>query len=278
MILVNLGCGSCWHPAWRNLDLHAIPPFVRRVDLRHRLPFDDASCDAVYHSHVIEHLPREDAARLVGECFRIVKPGGIVRVAAPDLERSCRGYLDALERAAQGGSDFQYRWSVVELLDQTVREASGGEMGAMMRAANAADAAHIRRRVGPFGVEVAMPWQADGSTPRPVRMASRVRSASRSRTRRAREQLTSVAARVVGGSEGARQLALGRFRRSGEIHLWMYDRYSLARLLESAGFTDLSVREAGESRIAGFADHGLETLDGRPRKPDSLYMEGSRPV
>ena len=55
-ILVNLGCGETWHPEWLNFDIHPVPPYVRELDIRRRLPFADQSVDAVYHSHVLEHL------------------------------------------------------------------------------------------------------------------------------------------------------------------------------------------------------------------------------
>jgi hypothetical protein len=46
--------------------------------------------------------------------------------------------------------------------------------------------------------------------------------------------------------------------------------------LKQAGFFDVGTRAADESAIAGFAGYGLETVDGRPRKPDSLYVEGRK--
>lgn len=68
------------------------------------------------------------------------------------------------------------------------------------------------------------------------------------------------------------------FRRSGEVHLWMYDRVSLPRLLEAAGFICPRVRRADQSAVAGFASYGLETMDdGAVRKPDSLFIEAFRP-
>jgi hypothetical protein len=57
----------------------------------------------------------------------------------------------------------------------------------------------------------------------------------------------------------------------------MYDRYSLAQLLARAGFAGASRRAADESDIPEFARYGLETAAGRPRKPDSLYVEARKP-
>jgi hypothetical protein len=51
---------------------------------------------------------------------------------------------------------------------------------------------------------------------------------------------------------------------------------SLEWEVQRAGFTDARPRRADESAIAGFARYGLESRDGRPRKPDSLYMEARK--
>jgi SAM-dependent methyltransferase len=67
---------------------------------------------------------------------------------------------------------------------------------------------------------------------------------------------------------------LGDARERGETHQWMYDRLTLAALLERSGFTATSVVDHTTSRIPGWNELGLDTEpDGRPYKPDSLYME-----
>jgi SAM-dependent methyltransferase len=54
------------------------------------LPFDSASFDAVHAAHVIEHMPEPD--RLVAECARVLRPGGKLIVATPDIERYKFGF------------------------------------------------------------------------------------------------------------------------------------------------------------------------------------------
>src|ERR1700730_4755324 len=97
-IYLNLGCGYHFHPDWVNLDLQPSVPQVRRWDLRKRLPFDDASVDFVYHSHVLEHFSRKEGQKFMRECHRVLRPGGIIRVAVPDLERIAKLYLESMER------------------------------------------------------------------------------------------------------------------------------------------------------------------------------------
>src|SRR5713101_3179889 len=74
---LNLGCGERFHPAWVNVDL-AYLPGVMRCDLRDGIPFPDRSFSIVYHSHLLEHLPREHAPAFLLECNRVLQPGGIL--------------------------------------------------------------------------------------------------------------------------------------------------------------------------------------------------------
>jgi hypothetical protein len=57
----------------------------------------------------------------------------------------------------------------------------------------------------------------------------------------------------------------------------MYDRFSLRRVLEQSGFRDPRRCAADQSRIPEFASYDLDTVGGRVRKPDSLFMEAVKP-
>jgi hypothetical protein len=73
-------------------------------------------------------------------------------------------------------------------------------------------------------------------------------------------------------------LQIGRFRLRGEIHQWMYDRYSLRVILENNSFIDVVPRLASESYIPDWKGFNLDTEpDGSTYKPDSLYMEAIKP-
>jgi hypothetical protein len=56
----------------------------------------------------------------------------------------------------------------------------------------------------------------------------------------------------------------------------MYDRYSLGQLLSKYGFTDIKVVKADESSIPNWNSFGLDIIDGKVRKPDSLFMEAKK--
>lgn len=65
----------------------------------------------------------------------------------------------------------------------------------------------------------------------------------------------------------------GLFRSQGEIHRWMYDRYSLRELAASFGFAKFRVCQADESEIEGYAGYSLDTAGETVRKPDSIFVE-----
>src|SRR5436309_15010871 len=76
---LQLGCGARFHPAWINLDLHPQHASVARHDVTTPLSFPDRHFDAVYHAHLLEHLPRPHALPFLRECLRVLRPGGILR-------------------------------------------------------------------------------------------------------------------------------------------------------------------------------------------------------
>jgi hypothetical protein len=83
---------------------------------------------------------------------------------------------------------------------------------------------------------------------------------------------------VAGGLHFIKALREGVFRRSGEIHLCMYDRVRLAAALRQAKFTSIHSKSAGESDIPDFHDFSLEVSNSQQRKPDSLYIEARKPL
>lgn len=91
-LCLNLGCGQSPLEGWVNLDIARGPRVDVVWDLRRGLPFADESCAAVFGEHVIEHLSKEDAERLAGECRRVLQRGGALRLSTPDAGRYLRSY------------------------------------------------------------------------------------------------------------------------------------------------------------------------------------------
>lgn len=83
---LNLGVGQKPAPGYVGVDLHR-GPHVEVVASLTDLPFRDASVDAVYSSHTLEHLVGYDLHRAMQEIGRVLRPGGTVRIRVPYKER-----------------------------------------------------------------------------------------------------------------------------------------------------------------------------------------------
>lgn len=269
--LLNLGCGRRFHPDWVNVDFVSTSADVMAYDLRRGIPFDESRFDVVYHSHVLEHFSEPAGLQFLQECHRVTKPGGLIRVAVPDLERIAKTYLGTLQEALSGSTEAaqNYRWMKLELLDQLARGESGGEMRKYLEDPGIPNAEFVLERLG---------TEARGLIDRDQVPAERAvqkvapRPPRKSIWQRIRERVV----RVLLGPEYA-ALQLGRFRLGGEVHLWMYDRYSLGAALQEAGYVEPVMRAAGKSLHPNWAQFELDTeRDGTTYKPDSLFMEARK--
>jgi predicted SAM-dependent methyltransferase len=85
LLKLNLACGRNPLPGWLNTDIDtAFTEETVFLDVRKRFPFRNSSFSYVYCDHLIEHLDYEKGVKMVNEIFRVVKPGGRIRVSTPD--------------------------------------------------------------------------------------------------------------------------------------------------------------------------------------------------
>jgi SAM-dependent methyltransferase len=157
MRILNLGCGvktsgrpevinidwSIYLRMKRNRFSRIIAPLVVRGDRRDRfdslptnvmvhnlakgIPFDSGSIDHVYHSHLLEHLDRDDGTKFLIEVKRVLKPGGIQRIVVPDLEKACRAYILHISTSEQDPEEAKNHDDyVARLIEQSVRREAHG--------------------------------------------------------------------------------------------------------------------------------------------------------
>lgn len=260
--LLNLGCGTRYKPGWTNVDMRSNHSEVLEHDLRKPLPFAEGSFDFVYSSHVLEHFTSESGEALLRESVRVLKPGGIVRVVVPDLEILARLYLRSLERAEAGeeNADADFDWSYLMLYDQTVRNQTGGKLVEYLLQDPIPNRDFILTQAGS---------EVESIMKRPAKTRHGLRKLF---SRPNRQKLWR---KIFGEAYEAQRI--GRFRLSGEIHQWMYDRYSLARQLRRCGLIDIQKRAADESGLDGWIGHHLDVdEDGKVYKPESIFMEGTK--
>jgi predicted SAM-dependent methyltransferase len=249
MILVNIGCGARFDRRWVNLDGEPLAPEVEQYDCRQKLRFEDNSVDVIYSSHVIEHLSPEIARRFLRETVRVLRPGGLIRLVTPDLERIAFEYLKNLYQACGGDLDARDRheWLVIELLDQFARDRPGGLMLEYWKRNPMPSEDYVLQRMGEEVRNFLSYFRA---------------TTSKERVNEAEPELP-IAEEAL-----SERLAF-------EKHRWLYDRLSLARLLAVVGFHEVDPVAHNVSRIPDFETYHLDTLEnGDIRKPDSLFMEG----
>ncbi len=82
---LHLGCGSHRLTGWLNTDYHPRTFEVMHLNAVGRYPFLDGVFDLAYSEHMIEHVPYSAGAAMISECFRVLKPGGRIRLVTPDL-------------------------------------------------------------------------------------------------------------------------------------------------------------------------------------------------
>jgi hypothetical protein len=118
------GCGLSVAKGWRNFDgsprlrLEKLP-FLGRVLTRNRplfpqevefgdivagLPLPEASCKALYCSHVLEHLCLRDCQQALRNTLAHLEPGGTFRLVIPDLRVLIEQYISSTSPRA--ASDF----------------------------------------------------------------------------------------------------------------------------------------------------------------------------
>lgn len=81
---LHIGCGGNHLAGWLNTELCPRGDEIF-LDATRRFPLPDASFDFVYSEHMIEHIPFTAAVGMMGECYRILRPGGILRIVTPDM-------------------------------------------------------------------------------------------------------------------------------------------------------------------------------------------------
>lgn len=114
---INIGGGNWYKNDWENLDI------IFNYKLEHQLlkPFKSNSINLIYTSHCIEHLKFETTSLLLNDCYRILSPGGILRIVIPDTDKLLDIYnhnkkKDGFKFYTQGSrAKYSLKESILEL-------------------------------------------------------------------------------------------------------------------------------------------------------------------
>lgn len=316
--LVNLGCGYRYHPDWTNINFISTGEGVIAHNLKQGIPFPDESFDVVYHSHVLEHFPKSEAEAFIKECYRVLRPQGILRVVVPDLEEITRMYLHSLDKASAGFGSiplwqiylfcltvesgsyslmkyvssklgcspgfeelaYNYEWMLLEMYDQTVRNKPGGEMISFLSKQDLSNQEFVVKRCGVEIKNIILAAQKEIISTKPE-LENNLKKLLKHiyRLLRYSNYRHQAILKIILSPQELDALKIGQFRQSGEVHQWMYDHYSLSVLLKNCGLEGIIKRTANQSYIPEWTSFNLDTEpDGSIYKPDSLYMEAVKPT
>jgi predicted SAM-dependent methyltransferase len=274
---INLGCGSRFDSNWINIDFISNDPSVLSFDLSKCIPFESESFDVVYSSHVLEHFSKSKAVEFINECYRILKKDGIIRIVVPDLETICRLYISFFENGLKGNEEeFQKcEWMKIELLDQTARNYSGGEMLSYWKQNPMPVENFVINRMGSEVKDHIDYFRKNPSSNDSIIKPKTNETILQKIKNKVIKKLIKNNPRFVElNSELEEIIQIGKFRISGEVHQWMYDKLSLSILLKETGFKNIRQVNANESSIPEFNKYLLDIdTNGNIRKPDSLFME-----
>ena len=270
---VNLACGSVFVDSddWLNLDFAPESAAVRKADLLKPLALEDGSVGLVYSSHFLEHVPFSQVPDLLSEALRVLRPGGVIRLVLPDLENLAREYLSRRQHGDHAFADFV----VLELIDQSVRRQSGGQLGNLLSQiakgtvpGDSPLAVFVRHRVGH------RPTPASAQITNSVGLCWQL-------GRRLMGGLSALWIRIIlsllPSAFRAQNVSLAAL---GELHHWLWDFHQLRAILEQVGFSQVQRQSMNTSLMANFPFDPLDIAeDGEARKGDSsMYVEAIKPM
>jgi predicted SAM-dependent methyltransferase len=174
---LNLGSGTTPIPGFVNVDALEEAPGVDVIaDIGERLPFDDGAAEQVYASHLLEHFATDRVPELLAEWRRVLRPGGVLLIAVPDLDAiasiliSREGWftppnapwIGAIYGGQKDEYDFHKTGFTGPWLAHLMREAGFGEIERVKRFAEipVADASFSPL---PFGVNISLNMRAVAS-------------------------------------------------------------------------------------------------------------------
>jgi predicted SAM-dependent methyltransferase len=280
---VNLACGPVFIdcPDWLNLDFVA-ELGVKQANLLERLPLHDNVAQMLYSSHFLEHIQKPRVKSFLCECLRVLKPGGVLRLVLPDLENMARSYVQLRDSKEHEKANFL----VLEMIDQCVRQQSGGELG------NYYETMRLQAKeiVSPLnevtsmidfiryrtGEDLAARNQLQHSVREGAGAGEQFKRLTGAMTRRFQCYWTRAIVKLLPPAFRMQNVSLAEV---GENHHWLWDFYQLQQALEAVGFILVERRSASTSLVSDFPFYPLDLdKDGKPRKGrESMYIEAIKP-
>ncbi len=123
---LHIGCGTCLAEGWLNVDACPLPG-ADYMDAEAPFPFPDNAFDYIFSEHLFEHLSYTGGRHMLAEAYRVLKPGGILRLTMPCLE-----FLHALLAEPDRPEHRRYiAWSTASFAPDVAADFPPGHIPAM---------------------------------------------------------------------------------------------------------------------------------------------------
>lgn len=107
---LNVGCGGRRLPGYTGVD--AVPrPAADIVAPAHKIPLADASIDEIMAIHLFEHFPRWECDGVIAEWRRLLRPGGVLTLELPNLQKCCENILSGRMEGGKHPDQLSY-WGI----------------------------------------------------------------------------------------------------------------------------------------------------------------------
>lgn len=123
MFKLNLGAGPHPLPGYTNIDINTTGEHVYPLEY----PADTA--DEIRASHVLEHFSHREVGDVLKEWVRVLKPGGLLKIAVPDFEWICQAFTNGrgtdlpLQGYLMGGQVDEYDFHKAVFTAQSLGDA-----------------------------------------------------------------------------------------------------------------------------------------------------------
>ena len=112
---LHLGCGNRYIPGFYHIDGIESENVNLVSKLEDLGQIKTESVELIYASHVLEHFGRLEVPNVLVEWMRVLKPGGVMRLAVPDFDAVCRVYLESknievVKGLVCGGQNYKYNF------------------------------------------------------------------------------------------------------------------------------------------------------------------------
>jgi predicted SAM-dependent methyltransferase len=106
---LQLGAGGNDPTGWLNTDIEPTKKEIY-LDVTVRFPFSDGSFRYVFGEHMIEHVSWEAGVAMLKECYRVLAPGGKVRLVTPNLTKFIQLLTGPVDSEARRFMDAKLRF------------------------------------------------------------------------------------------------------------------------------------------------------------------------